>query len=232
MTRKNYFKLIQLSLFILVGLTLYFFGKPYLNLAFIQSKQDVFQSFFHTYPITTVFVYICLYVTLSLFGLPILTWFGLLAGYIFGGHLGFFIVIVSFSIHCFCGLLIIRYVARSFFEKKFAKLLMNINKKLVRQGWSYLLFLRVSLVVPSMVVNAACAITSFHIVPFTIISVVATIPVMTIIVYTGELLGSINSFSELYSFNNLLILLSLLFFAFIILIINHFKESQKNKDWM
>ena len=118
------------------------------------------------------------------------------------------------------------------FEKKFAKLLMNINKKLIRQGWSYLLFLRVSLVVPSMVVNAACAITSFHIVPFTIISVVATIPVMTIIVYTGELLGSINSLSELYSFNNLLILLSLLFFAFIILIINHFKESQKNKDWM
>ena len=210
MKKNKLFKFIQILIFISIAVCLYYFFNPYLNIKFIQSQQIVLKNFYIHNPILTIFLYIISYISLSLFGLPILTWFVLFSGFLFGKIVGSFIAVFCFAGHCFFGLLLCRYFLREFIMNRYKDKLEKMNAQLKKDGWLYIFFLRVSLVMPSMLVNAVVGLSNFRVIPFTIISVIASLPITIMFVYSGEMLGEIDQIMDLYRPQNLFILLGLL----------------------
>ena len=137
-------------------------------------------------------------ITTSL-GLPFLTILALLSGFLFPFFWGLLLIGSIFFCHCLAMVVGIRYLFSDFFSRHLSNALAPIYRQLNRNAVYTVIFLRLSLITPSAIINCACAFSSMNPLVFAIVSLFSSLHVMSFMVYSGKLLSTLTSLSDLYS---------------------------------
>tara|TARA_A100001015_G_C14961979_1_gene701323 strand:- start:311 stop:988 length:678 start_codon:yes stop_codon:yes gene_type:complete len=209
---------------VILGVVNYFF-KDIISLKTIQNSQGVLSDYITSYPLVSSFVFMSLFIITTSLSLPLIGLLSLTAGLLFPTWWALIMVYFSFFWHCFIMIKLIRGIFRDYIEKKFKLQFKKLYENIQEKGLYYVIFLRLSLVTPSFVVNCASAFTKLRTFTFSIVSLISSIPILTIFVISGKKLAYINSFMELYSHTNLIILLSLAFIAILPILVK--KRTKK-----
>ena len=220
-TLKTIYKLV--FFFVLLILINYFF-KDTINLQTIQQSQVFLSEKIQTSPSLSYLIFVVIFIASTSLSLPLIGLLSLTAGFLFPLQWALGLVYFSFFWHCFFMIKLIRGLFKDFIENKFKEKFKSLHNNIQKQGIYYIIFLRLSLITPSFVVNCASAFTNLNATLFSIVSLISSIPILTILVLSGQKLGSINSLFDLYTHTNLIILLSLAFIAFIPVIVKNRKK--------
>ena len=149
----------------------------------------------------------------------------LASGFLFPVGWALAMVYFSFFWHCFIMIKLIRSLFKDIIHKKFKEKFKSLYENIQQKGIYYVVFLRLSLVTPSFVINCAAAFTNLNASVYSLASMLSSIPILTIFVVSGKKLGEISSLTDLYSHTNLIILVSLAIIAFIPVVLQNKKSS-------
>ncbi|MDE8348664.1 MAG: VTT domain-containing protein [Acidocella sp.] len=142
------------------------------------------------HPVAAPFVFISIYTAAVALSLPVGLWLSLLGGLLFGMWLGSLLTVVSAS----CGAIILFLLARGllapFFEQKFAGKIAKLRPGLERDGFGYLLALRLMPVFPFWLVNLAPALIGMRLAPYAAASFLGMIPTSFVLNAVGSGLGA------------------------------------------
>ena len=224
---KRWYKVILLLLFFVIT---FFALKEYVSIEFLQSKQELLNAYYQQNKVATVVLYIVIFVLVSTLGLPAPYVFTLFAGYMFGFWYGLIWSMIAYLIHCVITFLLARYLFRDFVQTQFKDTLKPINKGLEESGVYYLIFLRVSLVTPTFWVNCACGITYMNVITYTGITFLSTLPLLYIFASSGELVGGITTYMDLYDVKNLILYVSSILISLALLRINQVSKKKRGNE--
>ncbi|MDC0036810.1 VTT domain-containing protein [bacterium] len=211
--------IVKIMLAIITLYLIHFTLKDYVTLKNIQAYQHVLHGYVNNQFIVASILFVLVFACATSVGLPLVVLLTLLGGFLFPFYWGLSLVLIAFFIHCVLMISVIRLLFKDSIEKHISQRFKNINRNIEKNGIVYVMFLRTSLVAPSFIVNCAAALTSINIWLFSIVSVICSIPILSILVYSGKLLGSIQSIWELYTTQNLVVLLGLAFASGIMVLI-------------
>lgn len=195
--KKNILFLTTLTVLIL---SFHFLGiNNYISLSFIQGQKENFKIFYTQHPVLTPLLFSGLYIISTALSLPIATLLTLLGGFLFGLYLGTFLVTASATI----GACILFLIARSTFgaslRQKASRLYTQIEKEMTKNGFNYLLFLRLVPVFPFVLVNIAPALFNMRLSTYIFATYIGIFPASAIYVNIGTQLGGVSSLSGLIS---------------------------------
>ena len=205
---------------------LYHYLKPFFSLEVIQSHQQLLKQFVAEYRLLSYLLYLTVFVVATSITLPTMTLLTLLCGFLFDFPTAIVLISLSFMTHTATMFISVRYFFRDVVSKKFNTAIKKINKQFDEKGVFYIIFLRMSLVIPPWLINCACALTSINGFVFVLVSWLASMPILMIVLYAGRLLGEIQTLSEIYSIKILGALLTLAFISALPLLISRKKNTK------
>ncbi len=208
---------IVLSFFLIVTFLYYFFDLQYfITFESVKLYQAILIKFFEDNPHLFLFFYFITYVILTSFSLPGATVLTIVGGGIFGIFVGTIVVSFASSIGATFAMLISRYLARKWVQKKFSKEMQKINHRINMEGIYYLIFLRLLPLIPFFVVNLVMGLTSVRTVTFFWVSQLGMLPATIVYVNAGLQLNNLNSISDVYSPEFIISFLILAMFPFLV----------------
>lgn len=185
---------------------------------YLEKIQNNFGLYFGAY----FFLYI-LVAGASLPGAAVLT---LGAGALFGFWPGLVLVSFASSIGACLSFSLAR-IFRPWFEKRFEKFFREVNQKIQREGWVYLLSLRIMPIFPYFVVNALVGLTAMPILRFYYVSQLGMLPATMIYVNAGTQISQINKISDFFT---LKIILSFILIGIFPLLAKRAFETWRGKN--
>jgi len=198
---------------VLIGVTsivslIHYFGSDLLTLERLQFYHKPLEQFVHKYFFLSSIIYVVVFVSLASLSLPVITPLLLLAGLLFPLAWALVITPLSFFLHCYVMVTAVCYLFQDRIMRHYQHQLEKLNKNIEKKGLIYIVFLRMSLLFPSPLVNMAAGITTINAFLFSLISCLSTFHIITMVVYSGRLLVSIATIWDLYSHTNAIILVS------------------------
>ena len=180
-------------------------------LTFSQLKQHQFelQAMVSSKPVLAASIFFLAYVVATSVSLPGAFIFTLTGGALFGLVKGTILVSFASTIGALFAYFVARYFLHDFVQNKFADRLELINKKVIKEGAFYLLFVRLVPVFPFFLVNLVMALTPIRAFTFYWVSQLGMLPATLIYVNAGTEIAKISSASDITS-PSLLFALSLL----------------------
>lgn len=175
-----------------------------------RSPQDVLllrdvllKSSADSNPALIVAAFILLYITLQTFAIPGTIALSLLGGAIFGTRNGLLLVSVvstlgSVSAYTLSNL-IGRRLSLTFWPERIKKFELEVSKR-SNEMLGYIIFLRLSPLLPNTMINVASPIVGVKIQPFIIGTFLGCFPNNFMAVTAGQRLSELRSFSDLYNF--------------------------------
>ena len=207
-------KRLQLLFFLfaglIIGLFFYFELNLYFNIKYIEEVKVYFLDLGLWAPLIMIF----LYILFNIAAIP-RVFFTIFSGYIFGVFYGFLFAWVATIIGLTASFLIVRYLFRDIFERKFGnkKLVGRINQQIDKHGLWLIVFLRAIYVVPSSVLNYSFGFKKIKTLDYLTGSAIGFIPVVLFNVWTGNTL--INNLQD--GFNYEFIIIGIVLFALVYL---------------
>jgi uncharacterized membrane protein YdjX (TVP38/TMEM64 family) len=150
-------------------------------------------------PLMTMAVFVACYVMLALVGVPGRGLLTLAGGFLFGGVIGPVVVILSVTTGATMAFLAARWVLREWVRARYADRLRPLERGLERNGFNYLLTLRLLPILPMLVVNLGSGISGIKLRTFIIATVLGTMPGSIIASQAGSHLRDIHSFGDIFS---------------------------------
>ena len=197
---KNVIRFFILGL--LVGLIISFFqfdlGK-YLTLDYLKSQQDQFSEYYQENPLTTIAVYMAVYIISTAVSFPGASLLTLLGGGLFGLVNGTIIVSFASTIGATLAFLTARFILRDWVQDKFKKQLKSVNAGIEREGAFYLFTLRLIPIVPFFVVNLVMGLTPMKTWTYFWVSQVGMFAGTVVYVNAGTQLAQIESLKGILS---------------------------------
>ncbi len=198
--RQTYYKIAIVCLFILaIAAFLKFELYRFLTLQSLKVYQDMLSAFYSEYPVIAVTLYVAAYIAMAAISLPAIIVMSLVAGAIFGHVTGTITASFASSIGGTLAFLSARYLFRDYVQNQFRFSLRMINSEIEREGWLYLLTLRLVPVLPYFLVNLAMALTPIKTRTFYIVTQIAMLPGTIVYVNAGTQLASIESVDDIFS---------------------------------
>ncbi|MDC1096723.1 VTT domain-containing protein [Pelagibacteraceae bacterium] len=142
-------------------------------------------------------IFFIFYVIVTAFALPISLLKTLLAGALFGFWPGLILVSFASSIGSTFCFLFSRYVLRNYTQVRFRKYLEKVNNGIEKDGWLYLLFLRLSPIFPFFIINLVFGLTKMRALEFYLVSQIGMFIGTAIFVNAGVQIGNLNSIEEI-----------------------------------
>lgn len=177
----------------------YFDLKQYVSLDVLKANRDRLLAFTDANYTVAVLAYILLYMLQTAFSLPGATIFTLAGGFLFGVVLGTLYVNIAATAGATLAFLAARYLLRDWVERKFGHRLGSIQEGVAKNGFSYLLTLRLIPLVPFFLINLVAGLTRISVGTFIAATALGIIPASFVFANAGRQLGSINSLSEIAS---------------------------------
>lgn len=170
----------------------------YFSLETLKEHQHTFSGFVTNHYPSSVLLYITTYVVLLACALPISAPMTLLGGFLYG-YMAIAYALFATLLGSMITFLIVRYFLAGWIRSWHAQKLEQFNAQMQRYGSSYLLMLQFLSVIPLFLINLLAAIShvSFKTVCWT--TVVGCLPLITLLVFAGRKLSTINSVGELFS---------------------------------
>ncbi len=198
--RQTYYKIAIVCLFILaIAVFLKFELYQFLALQSLKAYQYIFSAFYSEFPIIAVTLYVAAYIAMAAVSLPAIIVMSLVAGAIFGHVTGTITASFASAIGGTLSFLMARFFFRDYVQSRFAASLSMINREMEREGWLYLLTLRLVPVLPYFIVNLAMALTPIKTRTFYIVTQIAMLPGTIIYVNAGTQIASIESVDDIFS---------------------------------
>jgi uncharacterized membrane protein YdjX (TVP38/TMEM64 family) len=191
--------LVALMLLGAAGAFFYFDMHRYFSLELLKANRQQLLAYREFHYGTAVAVFAALYLlqtTLSLPGGAVLT---LAGGFLFGSLIATVIVIVPATIGATLAFLAARYLLRNWVEQRFGRRLRPLQDGFARNGFSYLLTLRLVPLFPFFLVNLVAGLSRMSLRTYILATMFGIIPGTFIFANAGERLGSINSLNEIIS---------------------------------
>jgi uncharacterized membrane protein YdjX (TVP38/TMEM64 family) len=204
----------------------YFNVNTYLTLENIRYHADVIASFIERRYWTSVFIFWCLYVFENVFALPLAASLTVAAGYFYGVLPAIVFTIVAAT----SGAIVLFYMARYLFgnglQKKYAERLNGFNRAFKEQGAYYLLSVRLTPIIPFVVVNIFAGLTLVPVSTFIWTTALGMIPVTIVYACAGQQLQSIVSVGDIFTLRILVILAILAFIALLPVVVQHYRNNR------
>jgi uncharacterized membrane protein YdjX (TVP38/TMEM64 family) len=177
----------------------YFDLRQYVSLEALKANRDRLLAFTEANYTSAVLIYMVLYCLQTAFSLPGATIFTLAGGFLFGAVLGTLYVNIAATTGAMLAFLASRYLLRDWVERKFGDRLGSIQEGFAKNGFSYLLTLRLIPIFPFFLVNLLAGLTRIAVATFIAATAIGIIPASFVFANAGRQLGSINSLSEIAS---------------------------------
>ncbi|WP_088280231.1 FAD-dependent oxidoreductase [Ideonella sp. A 288] len=170
-----------------------------LTLDQLKASRDALTGLVQQQPLTTAATYFAIYVAVAALSLPGAAVMTLAGGAMFG--LGWGLLLVSFasSLGATLAFLVSRHLLRDSVQARFGKQLAPINDGMARDGWLYLLTLRLVPVFPFFLVNLLVGLTPIGTGRFYAVSQLGMLAGTAVYVNAGTQLASIQSLKDVLS---------------------------------
>ena len=170
-----------------------------LTLDSLKSSRESLASLVQQHPIASAALFFVAYVAMAAMSLPGATILTLAGGAIFGFWTGLLLVSFASSIGATLAFLVARHLLRDSVQARFGKQLAPINEGMQRDGWLYLLTLRLLPVFPFFVVNLLMGMTPIAASRFYWVSQLGMLAGTVVYVNAGTQLAGLNSVRDVLS---------------------------------
>jgi uncharacterized membrane protein YdjX (TVP38/TMEM64 family) len=177
----------------------YFDVKQYLSLDALKANRDRLLTYTESHYASSVLIYIALYCLQTAFSLPGAAVFTLAGGFLFGVVPGTLYVNIAATSGATLAFVAARYLLRDWVERKFGERLRPIQEGFERNGFNYLLTLRLIPLFPFFLVNLVAGLTRIGVGEFVAATAIGILPAGFVFANAGRQLGSINSLGEIVS---------------------------------
>lgn len=194
-------KKIALATFLAVMMAAYFVGggEKYLSI-------DLYQNLYETSPMATASVFFLVFLVGTSCSLPVAGVLSVASGVVFGVEVGFFISSLATTLGGTIALYATRFLFHDLVKRRFSTQLEIVDRGIEKEGAFYLFSLRMVAVIPFWLLNLLMALTAMKPRTFMFATYLGMIPILLILVYTGDQLGEIDTFSMAAVFSPGLIL--------------------------
>ncbi|MFN0183677.1 MAG: FAD-dependent oxidoreductase [Aquabacterium sp.] len=170
-----------------------------LTLDSLKASRDKLQALVQANPMGSAAAYLAIYILIAAASLPGAAILTLAGGAIFGFWEGLVLVSFASSIGATLAFLVARYLLKDAVQARFAKQLAPINEGVARDGWLYLLTLRLVPLFPFFVVNLLMALTPMKAGRFYWVSQLGMLAGTAVYVNAGTQLAAISSLKDVVS---------------------------------
>ncbi len=177
----------------------YFDVGRWLSLDQLKASRETLLNLYQTKPLLTLASFFGIYLAVAALSLPGAAILTLAAGAMFGFWTGLVMASFASSIGALLAFLVARYVLRDSVQARFGKQLAPINEGMKRDGWFYLLSLRLLPIFPFFVVNLLAALTPIKAGVFYIVSQIGMLLGTAVYVNAGTQLATIEKLSDVLS---------------------------------
>jgi uncharacterized membrane protein YdjX (TVP38/TMEM64 family) len=139
-----------------------------------------------SHPLAAPFAFIGIYAFAVAMSLPVGLWLSLLGGLLFGIVIGGTLTVLGASIGAILLFLLARGLLAPFFEAKFGRQIAKLRPGLERDGFSYLVALRLMPIFPFWLVNLAPALIGMRLVPYAIATIIGMVPTSFVLSAVGS----------------------------------------------
>jgi uncharacterized membrane protein YdjX (TVP38/TMEM64 family) len=202
---------------VVAGVAAFFLFGP--SEAEVLARQARWKAIVADHLLLALLVFFVVEVVLVGLSVPVATGLSILAGVLFGRWLGTGVVSVASTVGALFAMLVARYVFRGSLQRRAAARprwrqgLAALDRGVERDGWFYLLLIRLTPIFPFFMVNVGMGLTGIRPWPYTWATYLGMIPSTFVVVSAGAEVGEITSFRELASFERLWPLLVLVLVA-------------------
>jgi uncharacterized membrane protein YdjX (TVP38/TMEM64 family) len=186
-----------------------FQARDYLSIDYLKAQQAAFAHYRDLHPAATALGFFAAYVAVAALSIPAATVLTLAAGALFGAVWGTVLVSFASTLGSVSALCLSRYLLRAFVCARFPDRVQAIDAGIRREGWLYVLSLRLIPVIPSWLVNLLMGVTAIRISTFWWTSQLGTLPATALYVGVGTRLAGVTSLSDVASPTVLAALLAL-----------------------
>jgi uncharacterized membrane protein YdjX (TVP38/TMEM64 family) len=177
----------------------YFDLKQYVSLEALKANRDRLLAYTESHYASAVLIYIALYCLQTAFSLPGAAVFTLAGGFLFGAVAGTLYVNIAATSGATLAFLAARYLLKDWVERRFGERLRPIQEGFERNGFNYLLTLRLIPLFPFFLVNLVAGLTRIGVGEFVAATAIGIVPASFVFANAGRQLGSINSLGEIAS---------------------------------
>lgn len=213
--------------FVLLG------GPSWLSVAHLRDAHAELASWRAQHPVVSVALYFALYVAVASLSIPGAAVLTLAGGAMFGQWLGTLLVSTAATLGAVLAMWLARYVGREALRQRFAGRMAEVDAGMARDGVWYLLTLRLTPLVPFVVVNALMGLTGIGTRTFALVSWLGMLPATALYVNAGTQLAQVRSMGDVMSPALLgsLVLLGVFPLA-VKLLLNARQACQRNAAWL
>ncbi len=195
-----------LILIILILLGISAWSMDYLTLENFHLHKEALGNFIEKHYYFSLFLFIAACSVFINTPFPLAALLKILGGVFFGVYLGTFFNALATLIACLIGFWISRYIFRDMFEKRYYQKLKEVENDIEKNGFYYILTLRVVMSVPYVLINAVAGISRISFTKYFFGTAIGVIPPSFIYANAGSHLEQINSVSELFDLKTIIIL--------------------------
>ena len=171
----------------------------WLTLGAIQAHRDALLAWTQGHYAAAVAVFILLYCAQTALSLPGATIFTLVGGFLFGTLPGALFVNLGATSGATLAFLAARYLFRDAVERRFGATLRPIQEGFARDGFNYLLTLRLIPIFPFFLVNLVSGLTRIGTGSYVLATAVGIVPASLVYCNAGRQLGGLNSLGDVAS---------------------------------
>ena len=193
--------LIAVAIALAIGAFFYFDLGRFLSLAALKENRDSLLAFTDANFTAAVGIFIVAYVVVAGLALPGAVILTLAGGFLFGAGWATVLVNIGATAGATLAFVAARYLLRDTVEQRFGKWLGPFQEGFAKNGFSYLLTLRLIPLFPFFVVNLVSGLTRVSVGTYVAATALGIIPGSFVYAYAGRQLGTINSLKEIASPN-------------------------------
>lgn len=220
---------ILVALVFVAGLAAFFAlgGQRYLTLDTLQQNRDALLAFTREHYWQALLIAATVYTAATALSVPGAVILSLATGFLFGRWVGTGVIVLSATTAAALVFLAARYLFADAMRAKLGGKLKEMSEGFARDGFSYLLFLRLVPLFPFWLVNLAPAFTGIRLSTYAAATVVGVVPGSFVFANLGQSLGHIESTSQLVSAETLGALGLLGVLALVPVLAKRFKSQKK-----
>jgi len=157
----------------------------------LAAHQAALRTWVHAQPLATAAGYLAIYILAVAVSVPGAIWLTIAGGLMFGTPLGAALAVCGSTGGAILLFLIARTALGPFLARRAGRLLARVQPGLQRDGFSYVLALRLIPVVPFWLINLAAALSGVRLSHFAVATFIGIIPATTVFASIGAGVGGV-----------------------------------------
>ena len=162
-----------------------------LSWAALAAHRAALRTWVDAAPFATAALYVAIYALAVAISFPGAVWITVTGGLLFGTALGATLAVLGSTTGSVLLVLAARSALGPFLARRAGRLIEGLRPRMLRDGFSYVLALRLIPVVPFWLTNLAAALAGVRLSHFAAATLIGTIPATTVFASVGAAVGSV-----------------------------------------